>query len=98
MPLYLAGLVVERLGLVSVLASFEVNVAMDDCASVSFMFACLSCRVRSAIFFTCLPPWCDPIALLWRDLPRHGYGIASSLPTGQRLPNFVCLTVHNLHV
>ena len=33
------GLVVERLGLVPVLASFEVSVAMDDCASVSFMFA-----------------------------------------------------------
>ena len=41
----------ERLGLVPVLASFEVSVAMDDCASVSFMFACPSCRVRSAIIF-----------------------------------------------
>ena len=45
------GLVVERLGLVPVLASFEVSVAMDDCASASFMFACPSCSVRSAIVF-----------------------------------------------
>ena len=45
------GLVVERLGLVPVLVSFEVSVAMDDCASASFMFACPSCRVRSAIVF-----------------------------------------------
>ena len=36
------GLVVERLGLVPVFVSFEVSVVMDDCASVSFMFACLS--------------------------------------------------------
>ena len=36
------GLVVERLGMVPVLASFEVSVAMDDCASASFMFACPS--------------------------------------------------------
>ena len=36
------GLVVERLGLVPVLPSFEVSVAMDDCASASFMFACRS--------------------------------------------------------
>ena len=34
--------VVERLGLVPALGSFEVSVAMDDCASASFMFACLS--------------------------------------------------------
>ena len=34
-----------------VLASFEVSVAMDDCASASFMFACPSCSVRSAIVF-----------------------------------------------
>ena len=47
----LVGLVVERLGLVLVLDSFEVSVAMDDCASASFMFACPSCRVRSAIVF-----------------------------------------------
>ena len=45
------GLVVEQLGLVPVLDSFEVSVAMDDCASASFMFACPSCRVRSAIVF-----------------------------------------------
>ena len=45
------GLVVERLGLAPVLASFEVSVAMDDCASVSFMFACPSCWVRSATVF-----------------------------------------------
>ena len=36
------GLVLERLGLVPVLASFEVSAVMDDCVSVSFMFACLS--------------------------------------------------------
>ena len=36
------GIVVGQLGLVPVLASFEVSVAMDDCASVSFAFACLS--------------------------------------------------------
>ena len=41
----------ERLGLVPVLASFEVSVAMDDCDSESFIFACPSCRVRSAIVF-----------------------------------------------
>ena len=41
----------ERLGLVPVLDSFEVSVAMDDFASVSFMFACPSCSVRSAIVF-----------------------------------------------
>ena len=45
------GLVVERLDLDPVLASCEVSVAMDICASASFMFACLSCRVRSAIVF-----------------------------------------------
>ena len=45
------GIVVERLGLVPVLASFEVSVAIYDCASASFMFACPSCRVRSAIVF-----------------------------------------------
>ena len=48
------GLVVERLGLVPVLASFEVSVVMDDCAYASFMFACPSCRVRSAIVFDML--------------------------------------------
>ena len=45
------GLAEERLDLAPVLASFEVSVAMDDCASASFMFSCPSCRVRSAIFF-----------------------------------------------
>ena len=45
------GLVEERLDLAPVLASFEVSVAMDDCASASFVLACLSCRVRSAIVF-----------------------------------------------
>ena len=44
-------LVEERLGFAPVLASFEVSVAIDDCASASFMFACPSCRVRSAIVF-----------------------------------------------
>ena len=47
----MVGLLVERLGMVPVLASFEVIVVMDDCASVSFMFDCPSCRVRSAIVF-----------------------------------------------
>ena len=42
MSLVPVGLVVERLGLVPVLASFEVSVAMDDCTSASFMFACPS--------------------------------------------------------
>ena len=46
-----AGLMEERLYFAPVLASFEVSVAMDDCASVSFMLACPSCRVRSAIVF-----------------------------------------------
>ena len=36
------GLIVEQLGLVPVLASFEVSVAMDDCTSASFAFACPS--------------------------------------------------------
>ena len=45
------GLVEERLDFAPVLASFEVSVAMDDCASASFVLACLSCRVRSAIVF-----------------------------------------------
>ena len=48
---YIVGLVVERLGLAPVLASFEVSVVMDACASASFMFAFPSCRVRSAIIF-----------------------------------------------
>ena len=38
-------------GLVPVLTSFEVNVAMDDCASASFMFDLPSSSVRSAIVF-----------------------------------------------
>ena len=41
----------ERLGLVPFLDSFEVSVAIDDCASASFMFACPGCSVRSAIVF-----------------------------------------------
>ena len=45
------GIVVGRLGLVPVLASFEVSVAMEDCASASFAFACPSCSVRSVIVF-----------------------------------------------
>ena len=45
------GIVVGKLGLVPVLASFEVSVAMDDCASASFVFACPSCSVRSVIVF-----------------------------------------------
>ena len=45
------GIVVGRLGLVPVLASFEVSVAMEDCASESFAFACPSCSVRSVIVF-----------------------------------------------
>ena len=45
------GIVVGWLGLVSVLESFEVRAAMDYCASVSFAFACPSCRVRSVIVF-----------------------------------------------
>ena len=44
-------LVDERLGFAPVLAIFEVSVAMDDCASASFVLACPSCRVRSAIVF-----------------------------------------------
>ena len=46
-----AGLVEERLYFAPFLASFEVSVAMDDCASVSFVLACPSCRVSSAIVF-----------------------------------------------
>ena len=45
------GLVEKRLGFSPVLDSFEVSVAMDDCASASFVLDCLSCRVRSAIVF-----------------------------------------------
>ena len=45
------GLAEEWLDLAPVLDSFEVSVAMDDCASASFVLACPSCRVRSAIFF-----------------------------------------------
>ena len=45
------GIVVGRLGLVPVLASFEVSVMMEDCASASFVFACPSCSVRSVIVF-----------------------------------------------
>ena len=39
------------MGLVPVLASFEVSVVMDDCVSASFMFDYPSCRVRLAIVF-----------------------------------------------
>ena len=41
----------QRLDLAPVLASFEVSVAMDDCASASFVLAFPSCRVSSAIGF-----------------------------------------------
>ena len=51
MSLVPVGLVVEWLGLVPVLEIFEVSVAMDDCASASFMFACPSLIVRSEIVF-----------------------------------------------
>ena len=47
----MVGIVEERLDLAPVLASFEVSVAMDDFASASFVLACPSCRVRSAIVF-----------------------------------------------
>ena len=63
--------------------------------------SCLLSRVAvwgQRLFLTCLPPWYDTIALPWRDLPRHGYGLASSLPTLQRFPNFNCSIVHNTHV
>ena len=49
------GLVEERLDLAPVLTSFEVSVAMNDCASASFVLACPSCRVRSAICFDMFP-------------------------------------------
>ena len=45
------GIVVGRLGIVPVWASFEVSVAMEDCASAGFEFACPSCSVRSVIVF-----------------------------------------------
>ena len=45
------GIVVGRLSLVTVLASFEVSVAMEDCAYASFAFACPSYSVRSVIVF-----------------------------------------------
>ena len=92
------GLVVERLGLVPVFASFEASVAMDDCAS---RVSCLLARVEvcgQQLFLTFLRPWCDPIALPRRDFPRHGYGLASFLPTCQHLPNFECFNVHSPHV
>ena len=60
------GIVVGRLGLVPVLASFEVSVAIEDCASASFAFACLSCSVRSVIVFdtfeTMVRSDCVPVA------------------------------------
>ena len=43
------GIIVGRSGLVPVLETFEVSVVMEDCASVSFAFACPSCSVRSVI-------------------------------------------------
>ena len=92
------GLVEERLDFEPVLASFEVSVAMDDCDSASFVLAYPSCRVRSEIFLTYLPPCRDQIGLLWQDLPRHGCGLASSLRTWWSFLNLVCSTVHNLHV
>ena len=45
------GIVVGLLGLVPVLTSFEVSVAMEDCAYASFAFACPSYSVRSVIVF-----------------------------------------------
>ena len=45
------GIVLGRSGLVPVLESFEVSVAMEDYASASFLFACPSCSVKSVIVF-----------------------------------------------
>ena len=84
------GILVGQLGLVPVLASFEVSAAMEDCASASFAFACPSCSVRSVIFVPCLLPWCDPIALQWQGLPGNDYDPVSFSPTLRRLPNFWC--------
>ena len=84
------GIVVGRLGLVPVLESFEASVAMEDCASASFVFACPRCRVRSVIVFPCLQTWCDPIALQWRDFTGHDYEPVLFPPTLRRLPNFGC--------
>ena len=48
------GFVEEWLDFATVLAGFEVSVAIDDCASVSFVLAFPSCRVRPAIVFDML--------------------------------------------
>ena len=45
------GIVVGKLGIVPVWASFEVSVTMEDCASASFAFACPGCSVRLVIVF-----------------------------------------------
>ena len=44
------GIVGGCLVLVPVWAIFEVSVAMEDCDSASFAFACPSCSLRSVIF------------------------------------------------
>ena len=58
----------------------------------------VSVAASASFVLACLPPCRDQIGLLWQDLPRHGYGLASSLPTWQRLLNLEVLTVHNPHV
>ena len=66
-----------RLGIVPVLESFEVSVAMDDCASMIFALLAQVEVLGQRFFLTFLQPWCDPIALQWRDWPRHDYGPVS---------------------
>ena len=84
--------------MVPVLASFEVSVVMDDCASASFMFACPSCRVRSAIVF-------DMFATLVRShcvaVARFAKAWLWSCVISSKMAAFakiLCLTVHNLNV
>ena len=66
------GIVVGRLGLVPVLVSFEVIVAMEDCASANFLFACPSCSVRSVIVF-------DMFATVCPDVPESAAARLSAL-------------------
>ena len=93
-----AGLVEERMDFVPVLASFEVSVAMDYCASASFVLACPSCRMRSAIVFdmfaNVVRSDCVAVARfskvwLWSCVISANMAAFS---------DFLCLTVHNLHV
>ena len=104
MPLYryddvaVVGLMEEWLDFAQVLASFEVSVAMDDFASASFVLACPSCRVRSAIVF-------DMFATVsrsdWVAVARFSKAWLWSCVISANMAafaEFLCSTVHNMHV